>query len=469
MKNIIEFKSGTGTEYIFDSRYNITYLKERLYDENFQLNLKRINKKKVFNSKYDINELSNLTEVDLKRYIYKNGLKELLLEVTTGCNMRCKYCVFSDNYIYNRSHGNKLLSYKQGRASIEMYLELCDEAKEYNPTIKPMIGFYGGEPLLNYKVIKKLITFVRKIDKFNDVEFTITTNGLLMDEEKIDFFIKNNVIVIFSLDGPKQEHDKRRVDITGRGTFNRVIKNIKLYADKKGYAFTNSVYSPDSDLEGISRFFDVNPKISSIGFSPVNDNGTEYYDNFTAEDINNFNKLVESLFNNVSLETDFNNPEMGRFLFNWILKSSSTVMTRIPFNRKSGLIQYTGGCVPGDKMFINIDGDILICEKLNNAYKIGNIDKGFDYSTILKIIKNYNKSTEKCKYCAYNNLCSICLATCGQDGNLLLTSERCKIEKNAIKKRLEIAYTVLEKNDNWFELFNIDYQKKMRSIEGEVF
>lgn len=142
-------------------------------------------------------------------------------------------------------------------------------------------------------------------------------------------------------------------------------------------------------------------------------------------------------------------------------------MTRIPFQKNKGLINYTGGCVPADKIFANIDGDILICEKLNNSYKIGDIERGLDYKKIIKIVNDYNSATKKCKDCIFNKLCSICLASCGRNGHLLLTKERCSEEKNSIKKQLEIAYTILEKNGNWFEIFNNNYQKELREGNNE--
>lgn len=462
MNNILNFKSKSGTEYIYDSRYNIVYSKKRLNDDNFQNKLNDIQNNFVDSSVEDSIDSYELNEDKIKNYIFKNGLKEFLLEVTTGCNLRCKYCVFSQNYSNNRDHGNKLLSYEQALKSVKFYLDLCEKARSYNPNIKPMIGFYGGEPLLNYQVIKDIVIQFKNDDIFKDIEFTITTNGLLLDEEKIDFFIENNVIVLFSLDGSKSQHDRNRVDINGNGTFDAAMKNINKYIEKKGFAFTNSVYDLKSNLREIARFFDSHPKIMSMAFSPVNDNNTTYYDRFSEKEIIKFRQELDEIYLEFINEKNLYNNKTEDFLINWITKSSSGVMTRIPFQKKSGLINYTGGCVPADKMFANIDGDILICEKLNNSYKIGNIENGLDYKKIIKIVNDYNNTTKKCKDCILNKMCSICLASCGSDGSLLLTEERCREERRSIKQRLELAYTILEKNGNWFEIFNNNYQKELR-------
>lgn len=286
MNKILNFRSNFGTEYIYDSRYNIVYLKKRLYDYDFQKKLRDIQYKFDFNNNEHSIDGSKLNEEKIEKYILKNGLKEFLLEVTTGCNLRCNYCVFSQNYSHNRNHGNKLLSYEQAFKSVNFYLDLCKKAKSYNPNIKPMIGFYGGEPLLNYKVIKDIVIQLKKNDVFKEIEFTITTNGLLLDDEKISFFIENNVIVLFSLDGPKSQHDRNRVDANGKGTFEDVMKNINKYIKKSGFAFTNSVYDLKSNLREVACFFDSNPEIMSMAFSPVNSNNTTYYDRFSEKETN---------------------------------------------------------------------------------------------------------------------------------------------------------------------------------------
>lgn len=462
MNKTLNFRSKYGTEYIYDSRYNIVYLKQRLYDSDFQRNLRDIQYKFDFNNNGNAIDSGNLNDENIEKYILKNGLKEFLLEVTTGCNLRCKYCVYSQNYSYNRNHGNKLLSYEQALKSVNFYLDLCKKAKSYNPNIKPMIGFYGGEPLLNYEVIKDIVIHLKKNDVFKDIEFTLTTNGLLLDDDKISFFVENNVILLFSLDGPKSQHDRNRVDANGSGTFDDVMKNINKYIKKSGFAFTNSVYDIRSNLREIAHFFDFNPEIMSMAFSPVNSSNTTYYDRFSEKENNEFNKNLNEIYYEFFNEKDLYNTNMGDFLTNWITKSASSVMTRIPFQKNDGLINYTGGCVPADKMFANIDGDILICEKLNNSYKIGHIESGLDYKKIVEIVNDYNSTTKKCKNCIFNKLCSICLASCGWNGHLLLTEEKCSEERNSIKRQLEIAYTILEKNGNWFEIFNNNYQKELR-------
>lgn len=462
MKKTLIFKSKSGAEYVYDSRYNIVYSKKRLYDDNFQKKLRDIQKNIGVSSVDDSIDRGELNEDKIKNYVFRNGLKEFLLEVTTGCNMRCNYCVFSQNYSHNRDHGNKLLSYEQALKSIKFYLDLCEKARSYNPNIKPMIGFYGGEPLLNYQVIKDIIIHLKNEDLFKDIQFTITTNGLLLDEDRIDFLIGNDVIVLFSLDGPKSQHDRSRVDANGNGTFDDIMENINKYIEKKGYAFTNSVYDFRSNFREIASFFDSHSKIMSMAFSPVNDNDTTYYDMFSEKEMMEFQQQLDEIYLDFFNEENLSDSKTEDFLINWITKNSAGVMTRVPFDRKSGLINYTGGCVPADKMFANIDGDILICEKLNNSYKIGSIDDGLDYKKIIKIVNDYNDATKKCKNCVLNKMCSICLATCGSNGSLLLTEEKCREERRSIKQRLEIAYTILEKNGNWFEVFNNNYQKELR-------
>ena len=462
MNKILRFESESGNKYIYDSNCNIVYLDSRLNDQIFQKSINQI--RQEFENDRMTDSLETLkTDVNLiQEYIFRNGLKEFLLEVTTSCNLRCKYCIYSQNYPSNREHGYKLISCQQAFKAVNLYLDLCEKAKAYNPNIKPMIGFYGGEPLLNFPVIKAVINKIYENEELKDVQFTITTNGLLLDEEKINFLVKNNVVVLFSLDGPKSQHNRNRVDISGKGTFDLAMENINRYIGKRGYAFTNSVYDWKTDVTEVAEFFDSQPNLLSMAFSPVNDNNTNYYQRFTKEDRIRFFSKLDQIYFNFFCENDLSQPNTSDFLNGWILKSASGVMTRIPFMEKNSLIKHTGGCVPGDKMYATVEGDILICEKLNSSFKIGDIDTGLDYKKIIQIAEEYNLETEDCNKCVINKLCSICLASCGSEGVLKLSKNRCEEEISSVKNRLSVAYSILEKKGNWFELFNSNYQKELR-------
>lgn len=95
----------------------------------------------------------------------------------------------------------------------------------------PGICFYGGEPFLNFPLIKEVVEYVKQID--NETIFYITTNGTLLNSEIIDFLTENNILITFSLDGFKENHDRNRVYENGRPTFDTIINNINKLQNRK--------------------------------------------------------------------------------------------------------------------------------------------------------------------------------------------------------------------------------------------
>ena len=457
MERYLYFKTINGSMYVYDSETNLVFNKRRVEDINFIKSIEKYKKIKKSNVTYCAN--------DIEKYLYRNGLKELLLEVTTSCNLRCKYCMFSGNYIENRKHGNEIMKYETAKKAIEYYLELCEKAKSYNPYLKPMVGFYGGEPLINFNVIKKSIEYIRSNEKFKDVLLTVTTNGTLLTKEIIDFLIENNVLLVLSLDGPCSEHDRNRVYSNENGTFNDIIENIQYYIERKGYIFTNSVYDIKTDLNKLADFFDNNSKFISIATAPVNENGTEYYKKFTQKDREKFSCELDIIKINFYEDLKSKNKKRA-FLYNWISKDISSVLTRIPFG-KNGIINYTGGCVPGDKMFVNINSEILICEKLNDEFNIGNINDGLNYKKIANMINLYNLKTKVCEECILKNCCSFCFANIGRNGEVFIDHNKCLEAINSFKDKLSMAYSALEINDTWLAEFNSNYYKEVGKVYGK--
>ncbi|MEA3295822.1 MAG: radical SAM protein [Patescibacteria group bacterium] len=134
-------------------------------------------------------------------------MNQLSLEITQNCNLRCKYCVYGEDYFYYRSRSNKEMEYEVTKKGIEYVFNIINERnkKEFS------LSFYGGEPLLNFEIIKKIVKYSKKLFNKWKLRFSITTNGTLIDEEIINFLILNNFQVLISLDGPKDVHDAKRI------------------------------------------------------------------------------------------------------------------------------------------------------------------------------------------------------------------------------------------------------------------
>ena len=201
-----------------------------------------------------------------------NELAHLCLQVTQNCNLRCEYCVFSGSYV-NRVHSNKRMDWKVAKRAIDFLYEHSG-----NSDNEILIGFYGGEPILEIDLIKKCVEYAKKTFRDKDVQFNLTTNATLLNDEIIDYLFQSDFAITISLDGPEEVQDLHRVWIDGSGSFNKVIKNIEKMLAKRKYetsdkVILNSVLTDDVDLKSILYFFNKDSRVNQFThqISLVND------------------------------------------------------------------------------------------------------------------------------------------------------------------------------------------------------
>lgn len=198
---------------------------------------------------------------DEYKWMLENCREQLVLSVTDSCNMRCKYCTYHNDR-YQKKYNYKIMDEATAKMAINEFLSCCKE------TDAPCISFYGGEPLLNFKLIKECVIFALNKSYGKNIRFGITTNGLLINDEICDFFIKYNFEVGISLDGPKVLNDRYRLTINGKGTYKTIINNIiNLYKKNKDYmennVFLSTVLAPPKYSKLLFDFFQ-NSDISTV-------------------------------------------------------------------------------------------------------------------------------------------------------------------------------------------------------------
>ena len=235
----------------------------------------------------------------LVRDILKAGYtQQLVLNITEDCNMRCKYCYLSETYKHTRNRTSEIMSEETAIKSLDYFFELLRQIAKFNPGKKCAITFYGGEALLNFEVIKKSIEYAKSNCPVTPM-FNITTNGTLLCGEIADYLVKNEVAISVSLDGSREEHDRNRVDAMKNGTFDTIIRNIKAFKRKyPDYHKINltCVYDYNSDLEENDDFFAQEEELPLVGMvSPVVENGTDYYDDFSQLQVYTFRKLYSAM------------------------------------------------------------------------------------------------------------------------------------------------------------------------------
>ena len=155
-------------------------------------------------------------------------IKAMCLLIAMDCNLRCDYC-FAGQGDY--CQGRKLMSFEVGKAALDYLLENSGNRKNLE------VDFFGGEPLMNWKVVKQLVEYGREKEKEygKHFRFTITTNGTLLDDEKIDFINKEMHNVVMSIDGRKEINDRMRHRMDGSSAYDKIVPNYQRLAEKRNY------------------------------------------------------------------------------------------------------------------------------------------------------------------------------------------------------------------------------------------
>lgn len=350
------------------------------------------------------------------------NLPQLVFEVTDACNLRCKYCAYADLYEGYDKRMNQNLSFHKAKLIID-YLSGIWSRYKCEDVVTPInIGFYGGEPLLNFQLISSIIDYLESLD-FVEKKYiySMTTNAMLLDKY-MDYLVKKKFRLLISLDGNKEEQGYR-VDISGRNSFDRVYKNICLLREKYPEYFRqmvkfNSVLHSKNDVESIYGFieseFNKIPSISSVSNLHVR-----------KDKINDFERIyrnyAESIGNVVDCEyfqdkIFIANPKTN-MLLDYIYKYSGNVFynyNHLLVRNEMCSLKPTGTCVPfSKKMYITVTGKVLQCERIGHDFLLGYItDTGVNLH-LEQIANLYNKSVFKfvnqCRTCANMKNCSHCV------------------------------------------------------------
>ena len=154
-------------------------------------------------------------------------IKALCLHIAHTCNLNCEYCFASQG----KYHGERaLMSLEVGKRAIDFLIE--NSGKRVNLEV----DFFGGEPLMNFDVVKGIVEYARSIEKQHNknFRFTLTTNGMLVDDEVIDFANKECHNVVLSLDGRKEIHDNLRKTVNGKGSYDIIVPKFQHFVERRG-------------------------------------------------------------------------------------------------------------------------------------------------------------------------------------------------------------------------------------------
>ena len=165
-----------------------------------------------------------------KAFDFKNRhteIKALCLHVAHTCNLNCTYCFAAQG----KYHGERaLMSFETGKRALDFLVENSGKRRNLE------VDFFGGEPLMNFEVVKQLVAYARSIeDKCGKhFRFTLTTNGVLLDDEVTEFANRECHNVVLSLDGRKEVHDRLRKTINGKGSYDTIVPKFQKFVKARG-------------------------------------------------------------------------------------------------------------------------------------------------------------------------------------------------------------------------------------------
>ncbi|BAL81548.1 thioether cross-link-forming SCIFF peptide maturase [Caldisericum exile] len=357
-------------------------------------------------------------------------LKSMCLNVAHSCNFGCLYC-FAKKGNYGGS--DALMSFDVAKAAIDFL------AKNSSGRVTLEVDFFGGEPLLNFEVVKKTIEYAKETYKNKKWRFTITTNGSILTDEIEKFLYDNDVSIVLSLDGDKHVNDKYRVLRSGLGTFDLVFPKIKKVtehrAESGGY-YVRGTYTHNT-LEISKTVMDLhNFGFKYISLEPVVTKEEDI--GIKKEDLQILKKEYEHLaieYVNSQKESTWN-----FFHFNLDLEAGPCIQKRIH------------GCGAGvEYIAVSPDGSIYPCHQFDGIKetKLGDVFSGITNKELQEKFRkaNFLFNKKECATCWARFYCSGgCLANnYTMNGDIFKPYEiGCDIQKMRIEAALYVAYKLRE-------------------------
>ena len=369
-------------------------------------------------------EKSNYEDIE---YNPTNIIKAMCLHVAHDCNLKCKYCFAAQgNFKGERS----LMSLETGKKALEFLAKNSGNRKNLE------VDFFGGEPLMNFEVVKELVHYGREIEKVynKNFRFTITTNGILLSDDKIDFINEHMDNVVLSLDGRKEINDYIRPTLNDKGSFDLIVPKFKKLIDSRGdkdYYIRGTFTKFNKDFrKDLIEYYNLGFKKVSI--EPVVTDPKEPYA-LTEEDLEEILKEYEE-FSKDYIDIRKKGDDFLFFHYMIDLSQGPCVVKRLV------------GCGAGSEYIaITPEGDIYPCHQFvgEEEFLMGNLDEGIINTELRDNFKcaNVLNKTE-CDNCFAKYYCSGgCHANAFfNNGDFLKPYEiGCEMER----KRVECAISIL--------------------------
>jgi uncharacterized protein len=379
-------------------------------------------------------------ELNDKYYIHG-----LYITISQICNLKCKYCS-ADFGKFGNSDAINYMNKETAKKSVDFLIN------NIRPNVKnPLIAFVGGEPLLNFEILKFIVDYTKKVSNL-EPRYILNTNGTQVTEDIAHWFAKNNIPLRFSIDGNEMMHNKNRVYRNGKGSYCNVMKGLNIYKKyhKNGFYVQSAFEHANNLVDGVHHLWNLganmvlaNPALDS----PFFQNGKF---EMTKEDWRKYEKQIQKLNNEITIRM-INNKKTP--LINHTFTNLEHLFTRK--NRKAG-------CGVGRTIAITPEGKLYPCQAFvgNDDYLMGNLEKGIDKDFMENFGNIYVNYLNKCNNCWAKNSCNTgCIALSiqyNEMGNEFEPSKFCQFERNFLEYSIYNYTKIKEKRP---EFLNKIFQK----------
>ncbi|MEZ3434686.1 MAG: thioether cross-link-forming SCIFF peptide maturase [Lachnospiraceae bacterium] len=378
-----ESLSGPGVTALLEKKLGSTYKKEELMEALSDIT-ELVREGKLFTK----DAFENMIEVVKER---KTVVKALCLHIAHDCNLACKYC-FAEEGEY---HGRRaLMSFEVGKKALDFLIANSGNRRNLE------VDFFGGEPLMNWQVVKDLVAYGREQEKLHDkhFRFTVTTNGVLLNDEIQEFINQEMDNVVLSLDGRKEVNDRMRPFRNGKGSYDLIVPKFQRLADSRKqekYYIRGTFTRQNLDFaEDILHFADLGFKQMSI--EPVVGEESDPYA-IRKEDLpaimEEYDRLAKIMIEREKCGKGFN-----FFHFMIDLDGGPCVAKRL------------SGCGSGTEyLAVTPWGDLYPCHQFvgREEFLMGNVDDGIVRPRIAEDFRGCSVySKESCKKCFAKFYCS---------------------------------------------------------------
>lgn len=318
-------------------------------------------------------------------------VKALCLHIAHDCNLACRYC-FAEEGEY---HGRRaVMSYEVGKAALDFLIKNSGNRRNLE------VDFFGGEPLMNFEVVKKLVAYGREQEKIHNknFRFTLTTNGVLLNDEIMEFANQEMANVVLSIDGRKEVNDRMRPFRKGAGSYDLIVPKFQKFAEsrnqEKYYVRGTFTHNNLDFSEDVLHLADLG--FRQISVEPVVAEPTESYA-LQEEDLprlfEEYDRLAQELIRRQKENRGFH-----FFHFMIDLEGGPCVAKRL------------SGCGSGTEyLAVTPWGDLYPCHQFvgNEEFLMGNVTEGVKNLQLQKEFKSCNVyAKEKCRNCFVKFYCS---------------------------------------------------------------